>query len=201
MKLTPESALVLVSLQRDHLQGGALPVQHAEDVIPPANRLAEGFAAAGLTVVATRSARPAGHKSFRPQGGTWPPYGVQGTPGAEMVSELLLPEGTWVVSTGTHPDLDGYSAFEGTDLAARLQAEGVQTLFVGGMTTDYAVKHTVLDAAEAGFVVVLVADACRGLDVHVGDSARAVNEMLRAGARIASSSAVDNALQAYSPAG
>ena len=70
-----------------------------------------------------------------------------------------------------------------------------------GLATDYCVKHTVLDALRLGFEVVLVADACRGVNVHPADSARAVEEMMREGTRIASSGAVDDALEAYTTAG
>jgi nicotinamidase/pyrazinamidase len=201
MKLTPESALVLVNLQRDFLAGGALPVQRGDDVIAPANRLAEGFAAVGLPVVATRLWRPASSKAFKGQGGSMPPNAVQGTTGAEFSPDLRLPESTWVISIGGDGSGAGSSAFDGTDLARRLHDEGVKTLFVCGLATDTAVKQTTLDATREGFEVVLVADACRGLNVHMGDSARAVEEMLQAGARIASSGAVDNALEAYTAAG
>jgi nicotinamidase/pyrazinamidase len=201
MKLTPESALVLVDLQRDFLAGGAVAVPRGDDVIAAANRLAEGFTAVGLPVVVTRLWRPAQSRSFEPQGGRWPVHAVQGTPGAELSPDFRQPDRAWVISTGTTPDSEGWSAFENTDLASRLRSAGVQTLYVAGLPTEHAVKQTVLDAAREGFEVVMVADACRGLNAHVGDSARAVEEMLQSGARIASSGAVDNALEAYTPAG
>jgi len=201
MKLTPESALVLVHIQRDFLPGGALAVQRGDDVIAPANRLAQGFAAVGLPVIATRDWHPAGHVSFKERGGPWPPHCVQDTPGAEFAGELTLPRDHWLVSQATDPDQEAYSGFQGTDLEERLRSAGVQSLYVCGLATDYCVKHTVLDALRLGFEVVLVADACRGVNVHPADSARAVEEMMREGTRIASSGAVDDALEAYTTAG
>jgi nicotinamidase/pyrazinamidase len=47
------------------------------------------------------------------------------------------------------------------------------------------VKATVLDGLKAGFEVVLLTDACRGVNVKPGDARRAVEEMQAAGAVIA----------------
>lgn len=46
-------------------------------------------------------------------------------------------------------------------------------------------KASVLDALKHGFEAVLLEDAARGLDREPGDVARAVEEMRRAGARVA----------------
>jgi nicotinamidase/pyrazinamidase len=56
---------------------------------------------------------------------------------------------------------------------------------VGGLATDYCVRRSVLDARREGFDVVVLLDAIRGIDVQDGDTARALDEMLRAGARTA----------------
>jgi len=63
-----------------------------------------------------------------------------------------------------------------------LRGLGVERLFVGGLATDYCVKHTVLDGLKKGFQVVLLEDAARGADLQPGDSERAIAEMVRAGA-------------------
>ena len=54
---------------------------------------------------------------------------------------------------------------------------------MGGLATDYCVKHTVLDGLKNGFKVVLLEDAVRGVNLKPDDSARAIEEMLRAGAQ------------------
>ena len=54
---------------------------------------------------------------------------------------------------------------------------------VGGLATDYCVRHTVLDALKEGFEVTLLEDAIRG--VNQEDSKRAIKEMLEAGATTA----------------
>jgi nicotinamidase/pyrazinamidase len=77
-----------------------------------------------------------------------------------------------------------YSAFDGTDLAARLRAAGVERLWIGGLATDYCVRATVLDARRLGFETLVLSDAVRAVDVNPGDGARALEEMQAAGARL-----------------
>jgi nicotinamidase/pyrazinamidase len=85
------------------------------------------------------------------------------------------------------PDEEGYSGFDGRDgrgieLADLLRRLGVERIYVGGLATDYCVKHTVLDGVKHGFQVVLLEDASRGVNLKPGDAERAVAEMVQAGA-------------------
>ena len=50
-----------------------------------------------------------------------------------------------------------------------------------GLATDYCVKATALDAAALGFRTHLIEDGCRGVNLHPGDVARALEEMKQAG--------------------
>jgi nicotinamidase/pyrazinamidase len=61
----------------------------------------------------------------------------------------------------------------------------VDRIFVGGLATDYCVKHTVLDGLKEGFKVTVIEDAIRGVNLKPDDSRQAIAEMLRAGAEIA----------------
>jgi nicotinamidase/pyrazinamidase len=191
MPLQPEadSALLVVDVQNDFCPGGSLPVAEGDRVVPVLNRYIEAFRAAGRPIVATRDWHPARTIHFKEFGGTWPVHCLQGSPGAEFHPDLRLPPEVVVVSTGTDPDEDGYSAFDGRDdagrpLARMLADRGIRRVYVGGLATDYCVKHSVLDAIEAGFEVVLIQDAVRGVDVQPGDSERAVEEMRAAGATL-----------------
>jgi len=87
------------------------------------------------------------------------------------------------------PDVEAYSGFEGktdqgTTLAQQLEALRVEKLFVCGLATDYCVKVTALDGVKLGFEVLLVDDACRGVDVPPGSAVKAIEEMKAAGVRI-----------------
>lgn len=45
---------------------------------------------------------------------------------------------------------------------------------MGGIATEYSVRHSVLDGRRAGFAVTVLEEAIAGVDVTAGDSARAL---------------------------
>lgn len=185
-------ALLIVDFQNDFCPGGALPVAGGDAIAEPLNRLAASFD----LVVASRDWHPPDHGSFvgvtvQPDAwrGTdppsiWPPHCVQGTVGAELHPSLDRSQLDRVIDKGQDPWSQGYSAFQDTELADLLRVAGVETLHVGGLATDYCVKHSVLDARRLGFRVVVVEDAIRGVDVEPGDSERAIEAMREAGAAV-----------------
>ena len=182
-----DSALLIVDVQRDFCPGGTLSVPGGDAVVEPINRLARAFAGAGLPVIASRDWHPAETRHFRPFGGAWPPHCIQGSQGAAFHPDLRLPAGTVVVSKGTDPAADGYSAFEaatedGRDLGRLLEDLGVRRLLIGGLATDYCVRATALQALAMGLAVTVVTDAVAGVDLEPGDSAGAMAELARAGA-------------------
>jgi len=183
------SALIIVDVQNDFCPGGSLAVTDGDRVVPVLNQLVQEFSAAGRLIVAGRDWHPRKTTHFKEFGGIWPVHCVQGTLGAEYHPDLVLTPDTVHVVKGTGATEDAYSEFEGHDqtgrpLAQLLEDRGVRTLLVGGLATDYCVKHTVLDGLKAGFQVVLLTDASRGVNVQPGDTDRAVAEMAAAGANI-----------------
>ncbi len=185
-----QDALIVVDVQNDFCPGGALAVAEGDKVVPILNRYIEKFAQAGLPIFATRDWHPMETRHFNTQGGAWPPHCVRGTKGAEFHSALAFGREVVVLSKGMGADSDSYSAFDAVDaqgikLADLLRARGVERIFVGGLATDYCVKHTVLDGLKEGFKVIFLPEASRGVNLKPGDSAQAVEEMARAGAETA----------------
>ncbi|OGC94202.1 MAG: nicotinamidase [candidate division Zixibacteria bacterium RBG_16_53_22] len=182
IKINPEKdALVVVDVQNDFCPGGALAVPEGNRVVPVINGLAPHF----KHVFYTQDWHPASHISFKEQGGIWPPHCVADTKGAALHPNLRLDfEKAVQVKKGVEPDKEAYSGFQRTDLAERLRKANIKRLMVTGLATDYCVKSTVLDALKAGFKVIVVKDAIRGVEVKPGDSAAALDEMTRAGARV-----------------
>jgi nicotinamidase/pyrazinamidase len=188
-------ALLVVDFQNDFTPGGALPVEHGDEIAAAINAVADRFD----FVVATRDWHPANHGSFEgvevdpakwegiDPPGIWPVHCVQGTPGAELHPSLDQANVDQVVDKAQDPNTQGYSAFHGGNLAGVLREHGVDHVYVAGLATDYCVKNTVLDAIREGFGVTVVEDAIRGIDVKPGDSERAIEEMRRAGADLVSS--------------
>ncbi len=186
------AALLIVDVQNDFCPGGALAVPEGDRVAAPLGRLAAAFAAAGLPVLASRDWHPPVTKHFTAYGGAWPSHCLQDTAGAAFHPGLLLPKGTIVISKGSDPDRDAYSAFDGSGPDGRplvdiLRAFGVTALYVGGLATDYCVRSTVLDAVNQGFGVTLLVDCVAGVELNQGDSARALQEMGQAGVQFLTS--------------
>lgn len=183
-RIRSDEALLIVDVQNDFCPGGSLPIPRGDAVVPEINRWIEAATEAGALVVASRDWHPAHHVSFAQRGGPWPPHCIQDSRGAAFHPELALPEGATVVSKGTDPDADAYSAFDGTGLADWLRERNVSTLWVGGLAQDVCVRATVLDARAEGFEVHVITEATRPVDVNPGDGERALEEMRRAGAAI-----------------
>jgi nicotinamidase/pyrazinamidase len=183
--LNKSDALLVTDIQVDFLPGGALPILGGDKIIPTLNQYIGKFSDVDAHVLASRDWHPNDHISFTSRGGPWPAHCVQNTNGAKFHPGLELPEHTVVISKATNPDEEGYSAFDDTELGSILKQFGVTRLFVGGLATDYCVVNTVVDAREMGFDVVVLLDASRGINAEPGDVERAIVDMVKAGAEIA----------------
>jgi nicotinamidase/pyrazinamidase len=200
--MIPRRALILVDIQNDFMPFGALPVARGDEVVEVANRL---MGTVDL-VVATQDWHPGDHGSFASNhpghapgdvvelGGVpqvlWPDHCVQGSPGASFHSALEVARIDVVVRKGTDPAIDSYSGFfdnghrKDTGMSALLHDHGVRDITLVGLATDYCVKYTALDAAEAGYIVTVVEDGVRAVDLNAGDGEAALQQMREAGCTV-----------------
>jgi nicotinamidase/pyrazinamidase len=194
------SALLVIDVQNCFLPGGSLAVKDGEQVVPVINRIAKGFA----NVVMTQDWHTPGHVSFASSHAgkkpfetvdlaygkqvLWPDHCVQGTDGASLSKDLVVPKAELIIRKGFHDDVDSYSAFTEADgktttgLAAYLNARSIKQLFLAGLATDFCVAWSALDARKAGFETYVVEDACRGIDIQ-GSVAKAWSDMEAAGVK------------------
>ncbi len=190
MDIGPNDALIVVDAQNDFAPGGALPVNDARLIVPAINDLAPFFE----HIVFSRDWHPSDHCSFAVDpdlvDGSWPPHCVQDTPGAEFLGDLHVPVDAIIVSKGMNPDKEAYSGFQDSDLADILRRREVRRVFVCGLATDYCVKATALDAKGLGFEVVVLLDACRGIDSPRGSIDQALDELREASIVLSQSEAV-----------
>ncbi len=180
-------ALIVIDVQNDFCSNGALAVPDADTIIPVLNHWIRHFSDRHLPIVLTQDFHPKDHCSFYAQGGPWPPHCVAATWGAAFHPDLEISPAAAIFRKGGDLTRDAYSGFEGVSddgltLASWLHRQGVDRLVVGGLATDYCVRATVLDGLGLGFAVQLIESAMRGVEVHPGDSARAVLEMTAKGA-------------------
>jgi len=185
-KISPgdHDVLIVVDIQNDFCPGGRLSVPHGHEVIPLINRLAERFS----HVVLTQDWHPPGHLSFAsshpgkkpyevievdygPQI-LWPDHCVQDTRGAEFHKDLRVPHAALVLRKGVHRRIDSYSTFYENDrrtptgLVGYLRDRGFKRVFLAGLAFDFCVRYSTEDARREGFLVVVVEDACRGIDIE-----------------------------------
>jgi nicotinamidase/pyrazinamidase len=181
--ISTRDILLVVDIQNDFCPGGGLAVPRGDEVVPLINRLAQRFE----HVVLTQDWHPPDHLSFAsshpgkkpydtiqafygPQV-LWPDHCVQGTVGAEFRADLKIPHAELVLRKGYHRDIDSYSAFYENDrkthtgLAGYLRERGFERVFLAGLAFDFCVRYSAEDAQREGFKVVVIEDACRGIDV------------------------------------
>ena len=128
-------------------------------------------------VLATRDWHPEDHAYFEVNGGIWPFHCLANTEGAEFSPLLNAEHIELVMSKGTDPHTDGYSAFAGTDFAEQLHMRGIKRLFICGLATDYCVKMTSIEAKHHGFEAFVITDAIAAVNVDSQDEERALADM------------------------
>jgi nicotinamidase/pyrazinamidase len=166
----PHDALLIVDMQNDFCEGGALAVTGGNALVPGINAQIQTARQAGALILASRDWHPVDHVSFEHRGGPWPVHCVQDSPGAAYHPGLALPDDAIRVSKATAFDADAYSAFDGTGLAGYLRDRGIQRVIVCGLAMDVCVKATALEARQEGFEVLLLARLTEPVKPEARDS-------------------------------
>lgn len=173
------TALLLVDIQNDFCEGGALAVPQSNTIFDTVNHWVALARGRGWPIIASRDWHPVEHCSFADRGGPWPEHCVQDTRGAEFHPHMQLPAEAVRVSKGTAFETDAYSAFDGTQLDQFLQRHDVDKLVVAGLALDVCVQATVRDARNLGFDVDLLVKGTRAVDEEAGR--RVLDELAREG--------------------
>jgi nicotinamidase-related amidase len=147
------AALVVIDIQNFYFPGGQMPLVGADEAAAKAAELVACFRRAGQPVIWVQHL-PTGVNAPDPTG-IEEPY--------RMRANLLPAEGEAVI--GKHYA----NAFRGTDLEATLRRFGVKKLVICGMQTHMCVEAAVRAAADLGFEVTVVPDACATRDLEFGD--------------------------------
>lgn len=183
------TALIVIDMQRDFVEPHGFGEALGNDVsllrraIDPCRRLLEAARRAGLFVVHTREGHrpdlsncPAakltrGGKTFIGQQGTMGRILIQGEPGHDIIPELYPQAGEPII------DKPGKGAFFATDLHLILQARGIRSLIICGVTTEVCVQTTAREANDRGYEVLIPEDCCAS---YFPEFHRAALEMIKA---------------------
>jgi nicotinamidase-related amidase len=154
-----KTALVLIDLQNGIVSASTAPYS-ASDIIRKGNLLAQTFRAKGATVVYVRVDManllqlPVDKPSRDPNAPPPPPLASELAPEAGFQSgDLLITKRHW-------------GAFAGTDLEQKLKQRGVDTVVLGGISTNAGVESTARQGTGLGFAFVIVEDACASTDAE-----------------------------------
>lgn len=188
-------ALLIVDVQNDFTEGGALAVAGGDAVASGVSAFLSAHSGDYGVIVASRDWHDAdgdngGHFADAPDFvDTWPVHCVAGTTGADYDPLLVTDAVTHHVRKGQ--GRPAYSMFEGvTDegaaVAAVLSAHGVLEADVVGIATDHCVRASALDAIAHGVRVRVLTDLVAGVGEE--SSAAALAELAHAGAELAESS-------------
>lgn len=163
-----KKALLVVDLQNDFLEGGALAVNNSNAIVPIINQIQDKFD----LVVASQDWHPQGHESFASahpgkklfdkidlHGITqvlWPDHCVQNTKGAEFSSLWQSEKASCIFRKGTLSSVDSYSAFFDNDhlntsgLLGYLKEQQVSELYLCGLAAEFCVFYSAKDAVRNG---------------------------------------------------
>jgi nicotinamidase/pyrazinamidase len=181
-------ALIIVDVQNDFCEGGSLAVKGGSAVARGISELLAGDPGYAH-VVATKDFHidPGEHFAEHPDyAASWPRHCVAGTSGADFHPDFDPAPVEAVFAKGHYSA--AYSGFEGTDesgttLTDWLRQRGVDEVDVVGIATDYCVRATAADAAEAGFSTRVLLDLTAG--VAPDTTAKAVDELRAIGVEVA----------------
>jgi nicotinamidase/pyrazinamidase len=189
--------VIVVDLQGDFTtwQKGALAVEGTDEAfVKKVENATVDLKDKGYLIFATQDWHPTEHVSFysnhagkepyeaiQLEGRTqvlWPPHCVQETENAKVLlnNDLFVT----IIQKGKDKRYDSYSGFQDdggakTVMNLILQENGIKELIVYGIATDYCVKATAIDAADAGYKVTVVEGLCKG--VAPDTTAEALDEM------------------------
>lgn len=193
-----DSAIIVVDMLGDFIDG-SMACLNAENAVKEAAAFIGQMTAAaengeddeitgGVPVLFICDRHPAGHCSFKENGGQWPSHCVIGTPGSGIHPMLsrYVSDGL-VFFKGCDRNKEQYSGWEGMNDAGQSVAEVLDLLdtgnvYVCGIATEYCVRATAEDMLASGKNVTLVGKALAYVDRDGHEKALA--EMRSKGIRV-----------------
>ncbi|KAK2952346.1 putative bifunctional nicotinamidase/pyrazinamidase [Blattamonas nauphoetae] len=188
-----KTALVVIDVQNDFLEGGSLGVDGSLPIVPLINEIRKNPLFS--EIIFTQDWHPKGHVSFAsahpghkpmdvitlPDGTEqtlWPDHCVQDSEGAAFPANLVVLPTDYIVHKGTNKDVDSYSAFfdnkriHKTSLEDYLHKKGITTLYFCGLCLDFCVFYSAMDSHSVGFKTYCILDACGSIGAESAAKAK-----------------------------
>ena len=181
----PKRALIIVDVQPDFCEGGALAVAGGNEVAKKIARFVQEHKENYDLIITTQDwhINPGTHFADEPDFvDTWPAHCVAETPGAQLHEAIAtLPIDLFIKKghvQAAYSGFEGVSA-DGVSLKQALVEHGILNVDVVGLAESHCVKETALDAAKIGCNVRVFSDLTAPVSEELGKAARA--EMAEAG--------------------
>lgn len=145
-----KKALILIDIQREYFENGALELVNPIAASENAKKILEHFRKENGTIVHVQ------HIS-----GEGIPFFVQETQGVEIHENVKPQEGEKVI-TKQFPN-----SFRGTDLLEYLQSKQITHLVIAGMMTHMCIDAGTRAAFDFGFECTVIDDACATMDLQI----------------------------------
>ena len=182
-----KAALIIVDVQNDFLENGALPVKGANDIISPINKVRNEYANRFTTVFTTQQHRQETHIAFNDSPyaheenlpfdeitlavkGKFPKYCVQGTNGANFAPEMQLKGDEVLIRKDEDKFKEEMSAFQNGIVGDVLKTNNINLVFVVGLTLDFCVGLTAIDSAKRGFETYVIQECTKPLGDQSGEA-------------------------------
>ncbi|WP_104401640.1 cysteine hydrolase family protein [Vibrio penaeicida] len=147
------TALVLIDIQNDYFEGGALPLENPIEAATKAQQLLNEFRNADRPIIHIQHLAANSELGFM----------LPDTKGQEIHS-TVIPKSQETVLTKHYPN-----SFWETDLESTLRQFGVEHVVIAGMMTHMCVSTTTRAAMERGFQTTVIQDACATRALELGD--------------------------------
>ncbi|MCW1932658.1 cysteine hydrolase family protein [Pararhodobacter zhoushanensis] len=140
----PETALLIVDMQRDYFPGGRMALEGTDAAATQAAKLVAHFRAQGWPVLHVQ------HIMARSPA----PFFEAGTEGAEIHPSLAPQDGETLI-VKAFPN-----SFRETGLKAALDALGIERLVIAGAMSHMCIDATTRAAGDLGYTCLVADDAC-----------------------------------------
>lgn len=159
--LSKKVALLIIDMQNEFIsKGGAIKCPNGQDIIPNIKKLLKLIREKEISVIYTQELHRTQKVDFGRELGEEPEHCLEGSWGAEIISELTPREEDFLLPKRR------YSAFFATDLEILLKGLDVDTLIITGVVTDVCVRATAQDAQQLDYKVIVPEECVAGTSVE-----------------------------------
>ena len=156
-RIKKKSAFLVIDMLNDFvLKGSPLEVPDTRKILPLLKQKLVRVRKRGIPIIYLCDAHDKYDREF--EGMNWPPHGVKGSKGAEVVGELSPLPGDTIIKKKS------YSGFHGTTLQRVLKRLSAEKLILTGCVTNICILYIAYEAVVRGYDVTVLKDCVAGLD-------------------------------------